>query len=137
MHMPTSVFSDSILQSAFDIAAEQASADEPNRIDVIIDQRQVQIRTPYPSPEDWRDQVIYFLMVDRFNNPTAPPFPKHQPFDGQHDAFQGGSLEGVRQRLGYIKALGAGAIWLTPILKNCPYDDTLYHGYGIPGLPHD
>ena len=128
MHMPTSVFSDSV-QSAFDIAAEQASADEPHRIDVIIDQRQVQIRTPYPSPEDWRDQVIYFLMVDRFNNPTAPP--KHQRFDGEHDTFQGGSLEGVREQLGYIKALGAGAIWLTPILKNCPYDDTLYHGYGI------
>jgi len=23
---------------------------------------------PFPSPADWRDQVIYFLMVDRFNN---------------------------------------------------------------------
>ena len=128
MPMQTSVFSD-LVNSAFDMAAEQASADEPHRIDVIIDGRSVQIRTPYPSPEDWRDQVIYFLMVDRFNNPTAPP--KHQPFDGEHDAFQGGSLEGVREQLGYIRALGAGAIWLTPVLKNCSYDDTLYHGYGI------
>ena len=23
----------------------------------------------FPSPQDWRDQVIYFLLVDRFNNP--------------------------------------------------------------------
>jgi hypothetical protein len=33
----------------------------------------VEIATPFPSPGDWRDQWIYFLMVDRFNNPQAPP----------------------------------------------------------------
>ena len=27
------------------------------------------ITTPFPSPADWRDQWIYFLMVDRFNKP--------------------------------------------------------------------
>lgn len=126
--MQTSVFSD-LVNSAFDLAAEQASAEEPHRIEVTLEGRGVQIRTPYPSPEDWRDQVIYFLMVDRFNNPSGPP--NHQPFDGEHDAFQGGSLEGVREQLGYIKALGAGAIWLTPVLKNIPYEESVYHGYGI------
>ena len=126
--MQTSVFSD-LVNSAFDLAAEQASAEEPHRIEVTLEGRGVQIRTPYPSPEDWRDQVIYFLMVDRFNNPSGPPH--HQPFDGEHDAFQGGSLEGVREQLGYIKALGAGAIWLTPVLKNIPYEESVYHGYGI------
>ena len=40
-------------------------------------------------------------------------------------------MEGVREQLGYIKALGAGAIWLTPVVKNIPYEDTVYHGYGI------
>src|SRR6478736_1020647 len=91
----------------------------------------VAITTPFPSPEDWRDQWIYFLMVDRFNNPDLAAPPKHQPFDGEHNAFQGGTLEGVRQQLGYIKDLGAGAIWLTPVLKNCQFEDTTFHGYGI------
>jgi hypothetical protein len=27
----------------------------------------------FPSPADWRDEWIYFLVVDRFNNPTARP----------------------------------------------------------------
>lgn len=25
------------------------------------------ITTPFPSPQDWRDVWIYFLMLDRFN----------------------------------------------------------------------
>jgi len=85
---------------------------------------------PFPSPEDWRDQIIYFLMVDRFNNPGAPP--RHQPFDDPNFfEFQGGKFSGVRQQLAYIKRLGAGAVWLSPVLKNLPFEGGTYHGYGI------
>src|ERR1700761_4943499 len=85
---------------------------------------------PFASPADWRDQTIYFLMVDRFNNPSAVP--KHTPFDDpNYFAYQGGSFAGVVQQLSYIKSLGAGAIWLSPVLKNLKFDDGSYHGYGI------
>ena len=85
---------------------------------------------PFPSPADWRDQVIYFLMVDRFNNPAAAPV--HVPFDDPNfDHYQGGKFAGIQQQLGYIKNLGAGAIWLSPALKNLPFDQGSYHGYGI------
>jgi glycosidase len=85
---------------------------------------------PFPSPADWRDQVIYFLMVDRFANPTAAPV--HTPYyDPNYYAYQGGNFAGVTQQLAYIKSLGAGAIWLSPVLKNLPFDSTSYHGYGI------
>jgi hypothetical protein len=30
---------------------------------------------PFPSPEDWRDRWIYFLMLDRFNNPLRASRP--------------------------------------------------------------
>ena len=84
---------------------------------------------PFPSPEDWRDLPIYFLMVDRFNNPTAGP--RHAPFDDPGFAdYQGGKFSGVQAQLPYIKALGAGAVWLSPVLKNLPFDPS-YHGYGI------
>src|SRR5215813_5839451 len=89
-----------------------------------------QDKGPFPSPEDWRDQWIYFLVVDRFNNPASPP--QHQPFDDPNFfSFQGGKFSGVRQQLGYIKQLGAGAIWLSPPLKNLPFSDGSYHGYGV------
>jgi glycosidase len=86
---------------------------------------------PFPSPQDWRDQWIYFLMVDRFNNPTSPP--RHQPFDDPNfSSLQGGKFSGVRQKLPYLKRLDVGAIWLSPVLKNLGWDaHTAYHGYGI------
>jgi len=83
----------------------------------------------FESPADWRDQWIYFLLLDRFNNPTAPP--RSQPWDSAHDTYQGGTFNGVTAQLDYLKSLGAGAIWLSPVLKNCPYDPHSYHGYGI------
>jgi glycosidase len=85
--------------------------------------------TLFPSPEDWRDAPIYFLMMDRFNRPDAPP--RNLPFDASFNKFQGGTFEGVRSKLEYIKDLGFGAIWLSPVLKNPQFDNTAYHGYGI------
>jgi len=85
---------------------------------------------PFPSPADWRDQWIYFLMVDRFNNPLARP--NHSPFDDPNFfEYQGGKYSGVLEQLQYIKGLGAGAIWLSPVLENMPFDNGSYHGYGI------
>jgi glycosidase len=83
----------------------------------------------FPSPADWRDLPIYFLMVDRFNNPSAAP--RHTPFDDAGFAdYQGGKFSGVQRQLPYIRQLGTGAIWLSPVLRNLPFDSS-YHGYGI------
>jgi glycosidase len=89
----------------------------------------------FASPADWRDQWIYFLMVDRFNNSLAPP--KHQPFDDpNYFDFQGGNLASIQDQLPYIKQLGAGAIWISPVLKNVPFQGGTYHGYGIHDFLH-
>jgi glycosidase len=87
-----------------------------------------------PSPEDWRDRWIYFVMLDRFANSAAGP--RHAPYDAPYVGFQGGTLEGLRQRLSYLHDLGVGAIWITPVLKNVQFlngfpNDGTYHGYGI------
>ena len=92
----------------------------------------VAITSPFPSPADWRDQWIYFLMIDRFNNPGSPP--RHLPFDAKFNGFQGGSLKGIRDRLPYLESLGAGAIWITPVFQNPLSQDSSYHGYGFQNL---
>jgi glycosidase len=120
--MPTSIMSP-------EVAAVFAQARSPLTRRVDVGGKSVEIFTPFPSPEDWRDQWIYFLLVDRFNNPQAPP--RFAPFDGMHGVFQGGTFNGVREQLDYLKQLGVGAIWLSPVLKNCQYNPFTYHGYGI------
>jgi glycosidase len=90
----------------------------------------------FPSPADWRDVFIYFLLVDRFDNnqrglrPYSGAEPKGRDAD-QGKIFQGGNLKGIIRRLNYIKGLGANAIWLSPVLKNRREKADSYHGYGI------
>jgi len=120
--MPTSIWSDEI-QLAF------KHARTPSTTRVQVGDKVVEIPRPFPSPEDWRDQWIYFLLVDRFNNPNAPP--AAAPWNGEHAKFQGGNFAGVRAQLDYLAQLGVGALWLSPVLKNCQYNPFSYHGYGI------
>jgi len=91
----------------------------------------------YPSPADWRDQFIYFLLVDRFDN-NAEGVPAYsaevvgesaEVGAGHH--FQGGNLKGILRRLDYLQGLGCTTIWLSPILKNRQDMSESYHGYGI------
>ncbi|MFN3533020.1 MAG: alpha-amylase family glycosyl hydrolase [Candidatus Brocadia sp.] len=91
----------------------------------------------FPSPRDWRDVFVYFLLVDRFGNnqqnltaydPASAPKGRH-PEQGK--VFQGGNLKGIIRRLDYIRGLGASAIWLSPIFKNRQEKNDTYHGYGI------
>ncbi|MFH0793515.1 MAG: alpha-amylase family glycosyl hydrolase, partial [bacterium] len=78
-----------------------------------------------PEPEDL---IFYQVFIDRFDN--GNPANDHGNPRGEFDpsgpvSFNGGDLEGVRQRLAYIKGLGANAIWLSPLLENVRE----YHGY--------
>ncbi len=102
------------------------------------------------APPDYRarlpqDEVIYFLLPDRFENgdpsndrggltgdrlktgfdPTAKGF------------YHGGDIKGMINRLDYIQGLGATAVWVAPIFKNKPvqgpagHESAGYHGYWI------
>ena len=93
------------------------------------------------------DQNFYFVMADRFQNGTMandhgglPPGKTEgqSGFDPTGKGwYHGGDLEGLRDRLGYIKRLGTTAIWLTPSFKNKAVQDNNgfpsagYHGYWI------
>ena len=95
---------------------------------VKVGAKTINVPTPYPSPDDWRDVWIYFVLLDRFNNPAMPP---KERWDGEIGTFQGGTFNGVREKLDYLKELGIGALWLSPVLKNPQHNPWSYHGYGI------
>src|SRR5262249_30461295 len=51
--------------------------------------------------------------------------------DPQFAGFQGGTFRGVAAQVPYLKELGAGAIWISPALRNLAAESGSYHGYGI------
>src|SRR5262249_53095443 len=74
------------------------------------------------------DEIIYFVLPDRFENGN-PANDRgglqgdrlQHGFDPTSKAFfHGGDLQGLTARLDYIQALGATAVWLTPVFKNKP-----------------
>jgi glycosidase len=87
-----------------------------------------------PSP-DWRDQVIYFVVTDRFadGDPRNNDQGAGEYAAGQRNRYNGGDFKGLAQRLDYIRGLGATAVWVTPPVANQwvnPSGDyTGYHGY--------
>jgi glycosidase len=73
----------------------------------------------------WPDERIYFLMIDRFHNGDKTNDLGTNPADIRN--WHGGDLQGVIDKLDYIKDLGFTTIWITPHVKNTGRD---YHGYG-------
>lgn len=90
----------------------------------------------FPSPRDWRDQFIYQLLIDRFDDgkdhpPYDPKTARRGRDRGRAHHFQGGTIKGVTRRLDYIKGLGCTAVWVSPPFKQRRDDPTSYHGYGV------
>ncbi|HEX8953676.1 MAG TPA: alpha-amylase family glycosyl hydrolase, partial [Polyangia bacterium] len=82
----------------------------------------------------WRSQVLYLVIPDRFRDGDASNDNATGCFDRNNPRhFHGGDLEGLRQNLGYVRDLGATAIWITPPNRQAgpPGDMCGYHGYWI------
>lgn len=68
---------------------------------------------------------IYFVMIDRFENGDRSNDRDSNPADPQ--AFHGGDLQGVINRLDWIHEQGFDTVWLSPIFA---MRTTKWHGYG-------
>jgi glycosidase len=111
----------------------------------------------HPSPRDWSDQVIYFLLVDRFSDGTENGYKDAagnvvqgatqmfspadagnavgnpadiQAWETAGTQWLGGNLKGITSKIGYLKRLGVTTLWISPVLRQRPKVDD-YHGYGI------
>src|SRR5882724_11782464 len=75
----------------------------------------------------WQTQSIYQVITDRFFDGDAA----NNNADGNFSAtgttsVHGGDFKGLEQKLDYIKALGATAIWISPVVLNANGE---FHGY--------
>ncbi|MCC6681416.1 MAG: alpha-amylase [Phycisphaeraceae bacterium] len=107
-----------------------------------------------PSPAAWEDQVLYFLMLDRFsdgNEQGGYADAAGQPVEsgdtplyviddeGSIDydtwiraggGWQGGTITGLTCKLGYLRRLGVTALWISPPFRQVAFEPS-YHGYGV------
>ena len=88
---------------------------------------------------DHQSQILYSLMIDRFNNGnTANDWKINSPEVLDKVDYQGGDLAGITAKIndGFFQDLGVTTIWISPITQN-PYDawgqnvnpDTKFSGY--------
>ena len=77
----------------------------------------------------WQRQSIYQVITDRFYDGD----PANNNADGNYDpsghrgtSVHGGDFKGLEAKLDYIQALGATAIWISPIVVNARGE---FHGY--------
>ncbi|PSM31369.1 alpha-amylase family glycosyl hydrolase [Haliangium sp. UPWRP_2] len=78
---------------------------------------------------DWRDEIIYQVIVDRFANGDINN--DHRVIPSALGRYQGGDWQGLIDHLDYLSALGVTALWISPNVKNIDYDAGFdgYHGY--------
>jgi glycosidase len=112
-------------------------------------------RAYHASPVDWRREVIYFLLPDRFSDgreAERQPVDRADPGSTRPDdwrwdrwaesgrsRFQGGTLSGIVSKLGYLHDLGVTTLWIAPVWKQRtvtsvagePAEPDDYHGYSV------
>ena len=97
----------------------------------------------FPSPITWRDQILYFLLPDRFSDGLEnerPMFNRENPHERvvvdkrtwmkSGKRFRGGTISGIKDKLPYLENLGITTLWVGPVLRQRKDLET-YHGYGV------
>jgi glycosidase len=79
--------------------------------------------------DDWRDRVIYQVLIDRFADGDSS-----NNYDVDRTAaarWHGGDWAGLEGRLDYLQQLGVDALWISPVYRNVETDADVdgYHGY--------
>ncbi|MEO5835026.1 MAG: pullulanase-type alpha-1,6-glucosidase [Nakamurella sp.] len=103
--------------------------------------------------DDLSREQFYFVMADRFANsntandtggyaiPAGTAAGDERLINGYDPAdkgfYHGGDINGITEKLDYLKALGITSVWMTPSFKNRPVQgegenvSAGYHGYWI------
>jgi cyclomaltodextrin glucanotransferase len=86
---------------------------------------------------EFRQETIYFIIVDRFNDGdpsnNAGPNPElYDPTRQKWGKYWGGDLQGIVDKLDYLKGMGVTAIWISPVFEQVEalqFESAAMHGY--------
>ncbi len=93
----------------------------------------------YSRDVEFRQETIYFIVVDRFydGDPGNSEGPNPQLFDPEQKdwgKYWGGDLQGVIEKLDYLKNMGVTTIWLNPLFEQVEalfIEQAAIHGYWL------
>ncbi|MEG4105233.1 alpha-amylase family glycosyl hydrolase [Microcoleus sp. S13_C5] len=91
----------------------------------------------YTRDIEFRQETIYFIVVDRFydgdpENNEGPNPELYDPEGKDWGKYWGGDLQGVIDKLDYLKDMGVSAVWLTPLFEQVEalfVEQAAIHGY--------
>lgn len=86
---------------------------------------------------EFRQETIYFIVVDRFNDgdPSNNEGSKPELYDPTRQKwgkYWGGDLQGIIDKLDYLKSMGVTAIWVSPLfeqVEDLQFESAAMHGY--------
>lgn len=94
---------------------------ESNDLLIPLEGRRVVKSTSQLNRSDFHTQIMYSLMVDRFNNANPDnDKPVDDPEIHPKANYYGGDIKGITEKInqGYFESLGINTIWVSPITQN-------------------
>ena len=124
--------------------SSQYEVSEPEeKIDSLVEEvkpeSELDLEFLYTRDIEFRQETIYFLVVDRFydgdpENSEGPNPELYDPEAKDWGKYWGGDLQGVIDKLDYLKDMGVTAVWLTPLFEQVEalfIEQAAIHGYWI------
>ncbi|MFB2837068.1 alpha-amylase family glycosyl hydrolase [Floridanema evergladense] len=115
--------------------------DAPAKVAELVSEQktdtEIDLEFLYTRDIEFRQETIYFIVVDRFfdgdpENSEGPNPELYDPEAKDWGKYWGGDLQGVIDKLDYLKNLGVTAIWLTPLFEQVEalfVEQAAIHGY--------
>ncbi len=105
---------------------EMSDAKVEAKVDALVTETptesEVDLEFLYTRDVEFRQETLYFVVVDRFydgdaENSEGPNPELYDPEAKDWGKYWGGDLQGIIDKLDYLKNLGVTAVWLTPLFE--------------------
>ncbi len=118
-------------------------ADPQNKVESLVvaeskqEDSELNLEFLYTRDIEFRQETIYFIIVDRFcdgeeDNNEGPNPELYDPEQKDWGRYWGGDLQGVIDKLDYLKNMGVTAVWLNPLFEQVEalfVSQAAIHGY--------
>ncbi|MBW4650521.1 MAG: cyclomaltodextrin glucanotransferase [Kastovskya adunca ATA6-11-RM4] len=123
--------------SQYEVTEEKVEAELNTLIEETKPESDIDLEFLYTRDIAFRQETIYFVVVDRFydgdpENNEGPNPELYDPEKQEWGKYWGGDLQGIIDKLDYLKNLGVTAIWLTPLFEQIEdlfIESAAIHGY--------